>query len=120
MEITRGELNQGGFARRTPTRTRRQENTGELVQSLMILQERSERIMASLPARLRALHTGFDEDGMPTFMRIIPLTRDPESRASLAEDRQRLRGNASSPDHETSEMSYWRNERESLRRRSSR
>jgi len=118
MEI--GELNPGGFSRRTPARTRRQENTGELLQSLMILQERSERMMATLPARLRARHVGFDEDGTPTFVRIIPLARDPESSAALVEDRQRLRGNASSPDRETSETAYWRNERESLRRRSAR
>lgn len=118
MEITRGELNlPHGLSRRAPARA---EKTFDLLQSLMILQERSERIMASMPARLRARHTGFDEDGTPTFMRIIPLSREPESTAYFAEERRRLRGNASSPDPETSEMDYWRQERRSLSRRFSR
>src|ERR1700730_6544909 len=65
MEIARGELPRG-FSRHT-ARTRRQENTGDLLQSLMILQERAERMMESIPARLRARHIGFLEDGTPYF-----------------------------------------------------
>ena len=91
-----------------------------MLQSLAILQERSERMTATIPRRLRARHVGFNEDGTPYFTRYIPIERDPESLASLAEDRKRLRGNGSSPDNEASEMDYWRRERRSLSRRFSR
>lgn len=124
MEITRGELPRG-FSRHASAKTRRQENTGDLVHSLIILQERSERMMEVIPARLRARHTGFDENGTPTFAQRIPITRDTESPAYFAEERRRLRSNAvfreynvrMNSDADENEGDYFREQRRKLKRK---